>query len=201
MISKIRNRIFAILSIIFVFAVVGAFGVLMPQKSSAETGSVEEPSTYTEDVWDGTSDRSFYDFSKNTLMLESAAQLKGFADMANSGFDFSPYTVKLCVNVDLNGKEWAPVENFGGTFDGQNHTIKNGKIVSDHNNGSGFFGTLNRISFIKNLVFKEMTAKSDLLYNYAIVAGKNTANGTVFENIKLYNCFVNTPYSGSNKED
>ena len=196
MIAKIRKRIFAILSIIFVFAVVGAFGVLMPQKSSAETGSVEEPSSYT-DVWDGTSDRSFYDFSKNTLMLESAAQLKGFADMANAGFDFSPYTVKLGVNVDLNGKDWAPVENFGGTFDGQNHTIKNGKIVSDYHSGSGFFGTLDKISYIKNLVFREMTAKSTSFYNYAIVAGKNTANGTVFENIELYNCFVNTSSSSS----
>lgn len=116
--------------------------------------------------------------------------------MSNNGFDFSPYTIRLNTDIDLNGKDWIPFTNYGGVFDGQGHTISNGNIKASDSDGTGFFGRLNKVTTIKDLVFKKMTTRSDTFLKLAIVAGANSANGTTFKNVDLYNCFVtgNTVY-------
>lgn len=147
-------------------------------------------------VWDGTSsDTSCYSFATNEIVINSAAQLRGIADMSNNGFDFSPYTIRLNTDIDLNGKDWIPFTNYGGVFDGQGHTISNGNIKASDSDGTGFFGRLNKVTTIKDLVFKKMTTRSDTFLKLAIVAGVNSANGTTFKNVDLYNCFV-TGYTG-----
>lgn len=148
-------------------------------------------------VWDGTSsDTSCYSFATNEIVINSAAQLRGIADMSNNGFDFSPYTIRLNTDIDLNGKDWIPFTNYGGVFDGQGHTISNGNIKASDSDGTGFFGRLNKVTTIKDLVFKKMTTRSDTFLKLSIVAGANSANGTTFKNVDLYNCFVtgNTVY-------
>ncbi|MDD6926571.1 MAG: MBG domain-containing protein [bacterium] len=199
MIQKRRKGIFVILSVIFVASLIISAAVMLPNKASAENQTPEASQEVS--VWDGTSDTSWYSYSKNTAVLNTAAELKGFADMANAGFDFSPYTIKLGANMDLNGLDWFPIENYGGVFDGQGYTLSNANIVSKHSNGSGFFGTLDKITVIKNVIFKNITAKSDVFYNYAIVAGKNTADGTIIENVSVRNCLVDTSatYNGDNR--
>lgn len=147
-------------------------------------------------VWDGTSsDTSCYSFATNEIVINSAAQLRGIADMSNNGFDFSPYTIRLNTDIDLNGKDWIPFTNYGGVFDGKGHTISNGNIKASDSDGTGFFGRLNKVTTIKDLVFKKMTTRSDTFLKLAIVAGVNSANGTTFKNVDLYNCFV-TGYTG-----
>ena len=147
-------------------------------------------------VWDGTSsDTSCYSFATNEIVINSAAQLRGIADMSNNGFDFSPYTIRLNTDIDLNGKDWIPFTNYGGVFDGKGHTISNGNIKASDSDGTGFFGRLNKVTTIKDLVFKKMTTRSDTFLKLAIVAGANSANGTTFKNVDLYNCFV-TGYTG-----
>lgn len=141
-------------------------------------------------VWDGTSDTSCYSFATNEIVINSAAQLRGIADMSNNGFDFSPYTIRLNTDIDLDGKEWIPFTNYGGVFDGQGHTISNGNIKASDSDGTGFFGRLDKVTTIKDLVFKKMTTRSDTFLKLAIVAGANSANGTTFKNVDLYNCFV-----------
>lgn len=142
-------------------------------------------------VWDGTSsDTSCYSFATNEIVINSAAQLRGIADMSNNGFDFSPYTIKLNTDIDLNGKEWIPFTNYGGVFDGQGHTISNGNIKASDSDGTGFFGRLNKVTTIKDLVFKKMTTKNENFGKLAIVAGTNSANGTTFDNVDLINCYV-----------
>lgn len=142
-------------------------------------------------VWDGTSsDTSCYSFATNEIVINSAAQLRGIADMSNNGFDFSPYTIRLNTDIDLNGKEWIPFTNYGGVFDGQGHTISNGNIKASDDDGTGFFGRLNKVTTIKDLVFKKMTTRSDTFRKLSIVAGANSANGTTLDNVDLYNCQV-----------
>ncbi len=142
-------------------------------------------------VWDGTSsDTSCYSFATNEIVINSAAQLRGIADMSNNGFDFSPYTIRLNTDIDLNGKDWIPFTNYGGVFDGQGHTISNGNIKASDDDGTGFFGRLGKVTTIKDLVFKKMTTRSDTFYRLALVAGSNSANGTTFDNVDLYNCQV-----------
>ena len=51
------------------------------------------------DVWDGSSDISWYDPTLNLFHLYSAAQLAGFAELVNAGTNFRNKTVTLEVNV------------------------------------------------------------------------------------------------------
>ena len=164
--------------------------------SSPKSEQTTTPSAAS--VWDGSSDTSWYDYSSNVFTLDTAAKLKGFADLSNSGMDFSSYEIRLGADIDLNNRPWSPIENFGGVFDGMSHSISNGLIVSNHNDGSAFFGTIDKISTIKNVTFRNFTAKSEKLFNYGIVIGKNVANGTTISNVNIHNCFIETPYNGSN---
>ncbi len=184
---KNKNRKLTFFAIIFVVLAL-CFGLLSAQLNLTLSADAEESGPVS--VWDGSSDMSWFSHSTNTFTLTSAAQLRGLADMAINGFDFSPYTIKLGTNVDLNGLEWKPFKNYGGTFDGQGHYITNGKIVGSDSNGTGFFGVLNKITYIKNLTFKNMDIRSKVLMRMAIVAGGNTADGTTFSNVNVKNSFV-----------
>ena len=166
--------------------------------NSSSPKSEQTTTPRTASVWDGSSDTSWYDYSSNVFTLDTAAKLKGFADLSNSGMDFSSCEIRLGADIDLNNRPWSPIENFGGVFDGMSHSISNGLIVSNHNDGSAFFGTIDKISTIKNITFRNFTAKSESFHNYGIVVGKNVANGTTISNVNIHNCFIKTPYNGSN---
>lgn len=50
--------------------------------------------------------------------------------------------VTLLVDVNLAPYEWTPINDFWGTFDGNNHYIDNLKIIQDNHNDRGFFGRI-----------------------------------------------------------
>lgn len=124
------------------------------------------------DVWDGTSaDTSWYtdDPDKSTYEITTAAQLAGMANLSNNMDDpaksisFKDKTIKLMNDIDLGGHEWTSIGTkgytggwgaFEGTFDGQNHAIKNlfcqEKKQSKTGSGHGLFHTI-RYGTVKNL--------------------------------------------------
>ena len=79
------------------------------------------------------------DFTKyatvTEFVLKNYTDLKAFANELNvNGKSFSGKTVKLGADIDLGSTEWTPIGQtrgngtttwFQGTFDGDNHTIKN----------------------------------------------------------------------------
>lgn len=118
----------------------------------------------TTDIWDGTVDISWYDPTKSSFKISSAAQLAGLAFLVNSGNTFSGKTIYLTVNIDLSGLDWTPIgvgtlsldialafekNCFAGIFDGGNHTVSNLKINNTAYNFAGLFGVAT--STIKNL--------------------------------------------------
>ena len=202
--KKKRTRLITMIATVMIAMVFIVSGVAV--RSFGSDDSINSSSPKSEQtttpraasVWDGSSDISWYDYSSNVFTLDTAAKLKGFADLSNSGMDFSSYEIRLGADIDLNNRPWSPIENFGGVFDGMSHSISNGLIVSNHNDGSAFFGTIDKISTIKNITFRNFTAKSETFCNYGIVVGKNVANGTTISNVNIHNCFIKTPYNGSN---
>mgnify|MGYP001025726675 FL=1 len=202
--EKKRTRLITMIATVMIAMVFIVSGVAV--RSFGSDDSINSSSPKSEQtttpraasVWDGSSDISWYDYSSNVFTLDTAAKLKGFADLSNSGMDFSSYEIRLGADIDLNNRPWSPIENFGGVFDGMSHSISNGLIVSNHNDGSAFFGTIDKISTIKNITFRNFTAKSETFCNYGIVVGKNVANGTTISNVNIHNCFIKTPYNGSN---
>ena len=85
-------------------------------------------------AWDGsTADYTWYgDGSADTFYIGTAAELKGLANIANGqdgreSADFSGKTIVLTSDIDLNSQEWTPIgtDFFGGSFNGNFHTISN----------------------------------------------------------------------------
>lgn len=135
-------------------------------------------------VWDGTSDTRWYNETDVEFTLTTAQQLAGFATLVNDGNSFEGKTIKLGVDIDLNGradgatewilsedknsvnsnKLWTPIGTgdvpFLFTFDGQGHTISKMCVVTG-NTGGGFIGVVyNSIFTVKNLVFDDCFALS-----------------------------------------
>ena len=86
------------------------------------------------DVWDGTSDTSWYNENSSEFTLNTAEQFAGFRDLVDGGNSFEGKTVKLGISIDLNnilfdpiGKGYAHLDGqvFKGDFDGQGHVIYN----------------------------------------------------------------------------
>ena len=83
-------------------------------------------------------DISWYDpNSTEAYEIGTAAQLIGFANLVNSGTDFSGKTVELTEDVDMEGYAFTPIGymNDGssylrGTFDGNGNTVSNIDISS-----------------------------------------------------------------------
>ena len=114
-----------------------------------DTGSIkasEKSAIQTEveslsDKWsESTVDTSVYDASKDTITITTAEQFAALQQstlMTNMN-NFEGKTVLLGNDIDLGGKLWdKPIENFCGTFDGQNYQIRN--FVS---NGAALFKNL-----------------------------------------------------------
>ena len=145
------------------------------------------------DVWDGTSDTSWYEGheSDSEYTLNSAAAFAGFRDLVDGGNTFAGKTVKLGVDIDLAGKSFDPIGYgyntvFSGTFDGGNHTIyglyQNGWELSYSygTQGGGLFASV-KDATIKNLVISGANIKMECV-DMGIVVGY--AQGTChFENI------------------
>ncbi len=153
------------------------------------TAQDEEPVSLG-DEWDGvSSDAGFYSLASNTLTIDSAAELKGFADLANRGFSFEGYTVTLTTDVNLAGHEWQPISNFAGTFDGQGHTVYNGVLTISQPQDVGFFSSFEEIVTVRNLTLNNFSVDVDTSLvsgkGIGLLLGTNNADGT-----RILNCHV-----------
>jgi len=103
--------------------------------------------------------------------ISNAAQLKYFAESVNAGeTTYNGTTIKLAADIDLQNDPWTPIgfnsnsvvgseKYFTGTFDGQDHTIRNLKIDVKDQGGVGLFGTVYNASF-KNFTLENVDIKA-----------------------------------------
>lgn len=124
--------------------------------SSAATGTDTAAATTTYDVWDGTSDISWYTGDKSTYDISIPQQLAGLAQLVNDGNDFAGKTIVLKNDMYLNdtpeSKEnaWvsiamcqnrnAPERSFQGNFQGNGYSIYNMYVPSG--GSGGLFGSI-----------------------------------------------------------
>ena len=109
------------------------------------------------DTWDGTTDISWYGPSPlQAYHIKTAEQLAGLGVLTAMGITFEGETIKLDVNIILNErietdeyytvlnpgdlKQWTPIENFYGTFDGCGHVIS-GLYINSQKDFQALFGT------------------------------------------------------------
>ena len=128
-------------------------------------------------------------------LINTVEDLQAFRDYVNNGNNCAGNTFKLTADIDLSGVEnFTPIGNgenyFAGTFDGNDHIIRNLKIETSGNNEASLFASLgnssNRVGTIQNVKLLNANIKGYgagglVSYNY----------GTIKD------CFVDSTVSGS----
>lgn len=148
-------------------------------------------------VWDGTWEPWTHGTGTEAdpFLIENAQQLAYLAYRVNNGMDADgghvsnhDYHYKLMVDVDLNGSEdfqWTPIgyynsntdcQDFGGYFDGNNHTISELYINSDATN-VGFFGNTNGATIVNVRIISGIIASG--MYKGGFVGN---ASNTIIKN-------------------
>ena len=133
-------------------------------------------------VWDGKSVNTalqgygYEDYGYGTeeypYVINTAAQLAGFAKLVNEGDDFSDKYIKLDANIDLDGHPWTPIgegKSFKGHFDGNGKVIIN-MTVKDAVY-AGLFGDATNAT-IRNVILRngKVSSESNGKYSALLVA-------------------------------
>ena len=131
----------------------------------------------------------------NPYLISNLAELEYFRDDVNAGNNYAGKYVKLTADIDLEGKNWAPIGTsanpFNGNFDGDNKVVSNLVIngstnyVSGGNNDNyiGLFGYSNHANtVIKNITINNAKV-TGCLYVGALI-------GRVYTGAKIENCHV-----------
>ena len=114
-----------------------------------------------QDVWDGTADVTWYNDSKSSFEISTAAELAGLAQLVNGGNTFEGKTITLANDIVLNEgvlkengelndnasnfKQWTSIGKgfyyqFKGSFDGNGHTVSGIYINNENADYQGLFG-------------------------------------------------------------
>ena len=168
----------------------------------------------TPDVWDGTSDTTWYNTTDTLFQLTTAEQLAGLAVMVNNGNSFQGKTIELMNDIDLGGAletplNWTPIgyyyshcdsicyevyRGFNGVFEGNNKTISN-LVVNDNDTMTlGFFGfsygAIIRNIYINNVSFSIPKGKycGGLIgaCKYTYLLNCNVQTSLLFDYIKIF---------------
>ena len=120
--------------------------------------------------------------------IGSAESLVEFQQSVANGNTWKGKTVVLADDIDLANVTWTPIKGFGGTFDGQGHTISNLTVIGESN--VGFFSGINTTAVVKNIVFDNANV-SGTHYVGVVVGweGNESANATI-DNITVQNSTV-----------
>lgn len=123
-----------------------------------------------------------------TYEISNAGQLFWFASLVNNDREHAEFEKQcnsanavLTANIDLENREWKPISNYSGNFDGNNYTILALKITKTTSN-SGLFGNVS--GEIKNITVKGDVSLSSDGSNIGGVVG--AADGAVIYNVSSF---------------
>ena len=110
--------------------------------------------------------------SGDTVYIRTAEDLLSFAK--NCTLDTWSYgkTVVLQNDISMEGKAFTPIPTFGGTFEGNGHTISGIELLNG-TTPTGFFNTLQKTAIVKNLTVKGMIAPSGDAATVGGIVGEN----------------------------
>ena len=173
----------------------------LPKEATEGQGETCNYSVYVEAVQANAGVTDFNDRASNgEYTIYDKVDLYQFANSVNSGVSYKDKTVTLMEDVDIEYTPWAPIgtigsngsstnfdRSFRGTFDGNNKTVSNYKVMSY--GWAGLFG-LAHTATIKNLTVEnvEFTANRlaggvvGQLYGSLENVHANNVTGTVVPN-------------------
>lgn len=133
---------------------------------------------------------SWYKKSATEFNISTAAEFAGIAYLVNNNLtDFAGQTINIDADINLGGRDWAPIglgsKIFQGNINGNGHTIYNISITQlNSKSETGIWIKLNN-SEIKNITLSGETNVT--AYTIGFVAA--TANNSTFENVES-NCKI-----------
>lgn len=130
----------------------------------------------------------------DTYEISNAGMMFWFASLVNNDSAYAEFKTQnagakgvLVKDIDLEDREWKPIMNFSGSFDGQGYSISGFKITST-TSSSGLFGSANG-------TVTDFTLKGEikLSANGEKVGGVvGSANGATIKNVASYVNISNT---------
>lgn len=136
----------------------------------------------------------------NDIVVETAADLQAIAAGFNAGDSYEGKTICIMADIDLADINWslAQINNryFGGTIEGNGHTIRNMRVVVDtsQDGSAGFIGWLN--GTIRNLNFENANVEGS--HYVGVICGYNQY-GTI-ENCTVNRSKVNAMFINGDKD-
>lgn len=150
-------------------------------------------------LYDSSQTPSYYNnfSSPNIMYVNNIQDLILFRNLINSGKKNIQSTVKLNVDIDMNGMDWIPIGTatnpFNGIFDGQNHKISNFKCYANNQlNQIGLFG--NATNTIKDLIIDNIFIGEQINTNKESDFGTLVGclkNPSTTLGVAVVNCYAN----------
>ena len=138
-----------------------------------EISTKEAPTDYWTD--EGNYDILWYDANEDSFEISTAAQLAGVSYLLSKDSKaFNDKTVQLTADIDLRGHEWDPIDNFFGTFDGNNHTINGMYIDNISSVNQGLFGMI-----IDTSIASRNVSIKNIRLDDAYIRGREQVGGIV----------------------
>lgn len=131
-------------------------------------------------------------YNKNIGAYEigNAGQLFWFAAHVNGDHTHADFSIQdsdanavLTKNIDLKNREWKPINNYSGNFDGNNHSISNLSITQGGEN-IGLFGSVNEGTISNLTLLSGSVSPHDSCRNVGSLIGE--FNGGTVTNIISY---------------
>lgn len=119
-------------------------------------------------------------------LIADASQLRWFAAQVNDNSK-STICAQLTADIDLKDEEWTPIGKstsyaYKGTFDGNDHEIKNLYVTGTTSNHYGLFGVLGAGGTIRNLTVSgrvTITGSGSSSYGIGGIVGQLGGAGTI----------------------
>ena len=112
--------------------------------------------------------------------VRGLAGLEKLRDNVNGGNAYEDCTILLAADIDMANAAWTPIGTqehpFGGSFDGQGHTISNLAVAVEGNN-AGLFGRTTGTNEIKNFTLDTVSVSG--VGSVGAVVGELSVNGVV----------------------
>lgn len=112
--------------------------------------------------------------------VRGLAGLEKLRDNVNGGNAHEGCTILLAADIDMANVAWTPIGTqehpFGGSFDGQGHTISNLAVAVEGNN-AGLFGRTTGTNEIKNFTLDTVSVSG--VESVGAVVGELSVNGVV----------------------
>ena len=114
--------------------------------------------------------------------------------LAMSNSDSTTGNYRVTKDLDFDGIDMSPIEDFSGVFDGGGHKLSNINLVNGKGEYGGFFGTISRKATIKNIDFYGMESSGTWSTSGGLIGNVEgeRPGGNLYSNMRIEDARTNS---------